>query len=106
MINRRRLSRRVLLGGGIGLAGLASNLLALPLGLKSAQASSAITKISIMTDTPHISQTSNRALDVPPSLADLPFLNPLDPLTIGFDPSELLVTSDPGKVSKLASGQT
>jgi FtsP/CotA-like multicopper oxidase with cupredoxin domain len=106
MINRRRLSRRVLLGGGIGLAGLASNLLALPLGLKGAQASSAITKIAITTDTPHTSHTSNRALEVPPGLADLPFMNPLDPLTIGFDPSQLLVTSDPGKVSKLASGQT
>lgn len=106
MIHQRRLSRRVLLGGGIGLAGLASNLLALPLASQNAQASSAMTKISVMTDTANTFKRSNRALAVPTSLADLPFMNPIDPLTVGFDPSQLLVTSDPGTVSKLANGQT
>jgi manganese oxidase len=106
MIKQRRLSRRMLLGGSIGLAGLASNLLALPLGQKSAQASSAITTIAIETGKTNTKRSSNIPSAVPPSLADLPFMETLDPLTIGFDPSDLLITSDPGKVSKLASGQT
>ena len=106
MINQRRLSRRVLLGGGIGLAGLASNLLALQLVPKGAQASSAITKISAIADIPRTAKTSNKALAVPASFATLPFINPVEPLSIGFDPSELLVTSEQGTVSKLASGQT
>src|SRR6476619_2670320 len=95
MTNQRRLSRRTFLGGGIGVAGLSSNLLALSVGPQDAHASSAIADIT------RISTVPSRAI-----LDGLPFMEPIDPKLNGFDPAKILTIADIGKVSKLPSGQT
>jgi FtsP/CotA-like multicopper oxidase with cupredoxin domain len=99
MMNQRRLSRRIFLGGGIGLAGLSSNLLALPVGPQNAHASSAIADI---TDSTRVSTAPSS----PTILNGLPFMEPVDPKLNGFDPAKILTIADLGKVSKLPSGQT
>ncbi|HEX3641367.1 MAG TPA: multicopper oxidase domain-containing protein, partial [Ktedonobacteraceae bacterium] len=103
MTNQRRLSRRMFFGGGIGVAGIASGLLALSAEPKVAHATSAITNMSDITD---IASMSSKAAATLSPFAGLPFMDPVDPLTIGFDPSHVLIASSQGKVTKLPSGQT
>jgi FtsP/CotA-like multicopper oxidase with cupredoxin domain len=89
MTNQRRLSRRMFLGGGIGLTGLTSGLL---VSSKVTHASPTIANVSAIPD-----KTS--------PFANLPFMAELDTPTIGFDPSLIMTTFEKGKVSKLAKGQ-
>jgi len=100
MTKRSRVSRRIFLGGGIGVAGLASNLLALSADSKGAYASSAISNMLDITD------ISNNASAIAASFAGLPFMGTIDPKVNGFDPMAILTAFDVGKVSKLPSGQT
>ncbi|HEX3643471.1 MAG TPA: multicopper oxidase domain-containing protein, partial [Ktedonobacteraceae bacterium] len=104
MTNQRRVSRRMFLGGGIGVAGLASNLVALSIGPKAAEASPAIITI------PNISEASigSKTPGLPPSsmLASLPFMGAVDPKVNGFDPTQILTIPNAGKISRLPTGQT
>ncbi len=90
MINRYRLSRRLFLEGGLGIAGLASN-------LSTDQGAYA---------SPAISNMSSKESVVPSSFAGLPFMEAFNPQINGFDPMKMLTTFDGGKVSRLPSGQT
>jgi FtsP/CotA-like multicopper oxidase with cupredoxin domain len=99
MTNQRRLSRRMILGGCIGLAGLASNLGALSTSLQSAYASSSAT-MSDMSD-----MSSNATIDTP-SMVGLPYQQgDVAASTNGFDPLKMLTEFDPGKATKLSNGQ-
>jgi FtsP/CotA-like multicopper oxidase with cupredoxin domain len=95
MANQRRLSRRIFLGGSIGAAGLASNLLILSAGSKVADASPAIINI------PATADISSK----PSPFAGLPFMKSVKPKVNGFDPSEILTTFSGGTVSELPTGQ-
>jgi hypothetical protein len=88
--NQPRLSRRMFLGGGLGVASLASNMLAPPTSSQSAYASPAIFDTS----------DANRALSLPYLDGDV------DPKLNGFDPLKILTDFDFGTVSKLPNGQT
>jgi manganese oxidase len=100
MTKQHRLSRRMILGGCIGLAGLASNLGALSTSVPSAQASSAAT-MSGMSD-----MSSNVTVNTP-SMVGLPYQKgDVSASTNGFDPLKMLTTFDQGKATKLSNGQT
>lgn len=116
MTNQRRLSRRMFLGGGIGVTGLASNVLS----PQSAYASPAIPHMADFasrdaishSSTGHFSYASHdlhdiMRLDLSTRVSGIPFLaGDVDPALNGFDPTKMLTQFDGGKVSKLPSGQT
>ena len=112
MTNQRRMSRRMLLGGSIGLAGLASSLVALSINPQSVHASSALPhppvyNTSDMPDMPGMDMGSNATVGLTPSMVGLPYqAGDVSPKLNGFDPAQMLTTFDPGKVSTLPSGQT
>jgi len=103
MTNQRRVSRRMFLGGSIGVAGLASNLVALSIGPKPVEAAPAIITIPNITEASIASKTPG----LPPSsiLASLPFMGPVDPKANGFDPAKILTVPNAGKASRLPTGQ-
>src|SRR2546429_8792378 len=125
MTNWRRLSRRTFLGGSIGVAGLASNVLAMSANPLDAHASSAISNTSDMAsmdtmsnNSPktgkigNTSQASNATTPpsattvpkapVPTPTPSLPFMTgDVDPKVNGFDPMKILTDFDGGRVSKL-----
>jgi len=108
MTNQRRMSRRMLLGGSIGLVGLASSLV----NPQTAHASSALPQPPVyntlyMPDMPDMDMGSNATVGLTPSMVGLPYqAGDVSPKLNGFDPAQMLATFDPGKVSKLPSGQT
>jgi FtsP/CotA-like multicopper oxidase with cupredoxin domain len=116
MTNQRRLSRRMFLGGGIGVAGLASNVLSLQSAYASPATSHAADIASIdamshnstgqFSNASHDLQAMTR-LDLSARASGLPFLGgDVDPTLNGFDPTKILTDFDGGTVSKLPSGQT
>lgn len=105
MTNQRRISRRMILGGCVGLAGLASNLGALSTSLQSAQASSAPSQPA--TDMGYMSDMSSKVTGNTPSMVGLPYQKgDVNPSLNGFDPLKMLTTFDLGKATKLSNGQT
>src|SRR5437588_10582251 len=98
MTNQRRVSRRMFLGGGIGVAGLASNRVALSIGPKAAEAAPAIITIPNITE----ASTPSKTPGLLPSsmLASLPFMGAVDPKVNGFDPAKILTVPALGKISK------
>jgi manganese oxidase len=116
MTNQRSLSRRMFLGGGLGIASLASNILS----SQSAHASPVISHTADMTSFHALSNTSTDQfsnanddlqalthLDLSTRDTGLPFLGgDVDPTLNGFDPTKILTDFDRGTVSKLPSGQT
>ncbi len=98
MTHQQRLSRRMLLGGGIGLAGLVSNALALSAG---SRASSVTPK---MLDMPSMTRMPSNTIS---TMTGMMYMNgDVDPSVNGFDPTAMLTDFDYGTVSKLPSGQT
>ena len=120
MTNQNRLSRRMFLGGSIGVASLASSAIALSASTQSAYASPAISNTSDLANTqaiapvaPPKTTTAPKLLTTapaPPTAApasSLPFMTgDVDPRLNGFDPTQILTSFDPGTVSKLPNGQT
>jgi FtsP/CotA-like multicopper oxidase with cupredoxin domain len=99
----------MLLGGCVGLAGLASNVLALSVGPQSAHASKTsddtMSGMAGMSDMSNMA--SNASLGLVASMVGLPYQQgDVDPKVNGFDPLNMMTEFDMGKVSKLPSGQT
>jgi FtsP/CotA-like multicopper oxidase with cupredoxin domain len=108
MVNQRRLSRRIFVGGCIGITGLATSLMASSTRPQSADASS-MSDMSDMSDMFGMSDMSGMATvaGVTPSMVGLPYTKgDVSPSANGFDPFKILTDFDPGKVTKLSSGQT
>jgi len=114
MMNQNRLSRRMFLGGSIGVASLASSAIALSANPQSAYASPAISNMSDLANTqaiaPPVAPPKTTTAPAPPTVApasSLPFMaGDVDPKLNGFDPAQILTKFDGGTVSKLANGQT
>jgi FtsP/CotA-like multicopper oxidase with cupredoxin domain len=105
MANQRRLSRRMFVGGCVGIAGLATSLMASPTKPQSAAASST----SDMSDMFGMSDMSDMstAAGTTPNMVGLPYTKgDVSPSANGFDPFKILTDFDPGKVTKLSNGQT
>jgi FtsP/CotA-like multicopper oxidase with cupredoxin domain len=104
MTKQQRISRRMFLGGGLGIAGLASNVLALSTGGLQAHASSHISHASMSHMAGMSSMTSMAAGAVP----SLPFLkNNVNPaLNGGFDPSKFIQQFERGTVQRINGKQT
>src|SRR5260370_37080958 len=101
MTNRRQLSRRLFLGGGIGLAGLVSNVLALSAGSQDIHASPSKSNM------PNMPGMASKASDTVPTMAGMMYMHgDVDSHANGFDPTAMLTDFDYGKVSKLPNGQT
>jgi manganese oxidase len=111
MMKRQRISRRMFLGGGIGVAGLASNVLALSTGPQG--------KPNIAYASSHISDQSNSSLSDMAGMAGmagmaagavpgLPYLlkdvNPT--VNGGFNPSTFIQQFEQGTVQTIAGKQT
>ena len=85
----------MLLGGCVGLAGLASNLLAVSTDPQSAHASSAPPPTSNtmldMSSMPGMSMGSNTTVGLTPSMVGLPYqAGDVAPTLNGFDPAKML----------------
>ncbi len=120
MTNQNRLSRRMFLGGSIGVASLASSAIALSASTQSAYASPAISNTSDLANTQAIAPVAPPKTTTAPkppttapapptaaSASSLPFMvGDVDPKLNGFDPTQILTSFDPGTVSKLPNGQT
>jgi FtsP/CotA-like multicopper oxidase with cupredoxin domain len=123
MTNQNRLSRRMFLGGSIGVAGLASSAIALSASTQSAYASPAISNLPDLASTQASKTVAPATLPrtttapappttapAPPATApasSLPFMaGDVDPRLNGFDPAQILTSFDPGTVSRLPNGQT
>ena len=105
MSNQCRLSRRMVLGGCMGLAGLTSNLLALSVRTYASSAHDEMSDVANMSDMP--SMASNVLPGLTASMVGLPYQQgDVDPKINGFDPLKMMSEFDMGKVSKLPSGQT
>ena len=107
MTNQRRMSRRMLLGGSIGLAGLASS----SVNPQSAHASSALPQPPVyntlyMPDMPGMDMGSNATVGLTPSMVGLPYqAGDVSPKLNGFDPAQMLTTFDYGKVAHSPVGK-
>lgn len=106
MTKRQRLSRRMFLGGGIGIAGLVSNVLALSSdpqgkhGIAYASSDSPIpsnSSMANMADMPGMSSKANGSSS--PDVGTLPFSTQVDPRALGnFDPMAFLTQFEMGTV--------
>ena len=105
MMKRQRISRRMFLGGGLGVAGLAGNMLALSTGPQGkpdiAYASSHISNASMS----NMAGMAGMAAGAVPSL---PFLlkNVNPALNAGYDPSKFIQQFEMGQVQTINGKQT
>src|SRR5690348_11258425 len=107
-MKRQRISRRMFLGGGLGVAGLASNMLALSTGPQGkpdiAYASSHISNAS-MSNMANMAGMTGMAAGAVPSLPYL--LKNVNPaVNAGYDPSKFIQQFEMGQVQTINGKKT